>query len=803
MSTPSDALHAALSARPEQTARELAQALARAGHPGLTTAEVEQLLHRDPRLRHDDSRPPRWRALGAGHPGSLLQIPTPHHPAPQVLAPAASFGEKAPSRVVEQPIASRGILPAAAFAGRPSVRIQERPTPPPPAQFEIPVLAPEPITPPRAARPPVRVPALARPETPPAPAAAPSVAAARVPAADLVPPIALAAAAAAPAPAAPVAPVPAAVAPPVMVVPPERPAAAAPPIVAAAAPPVPMAPPAALPVAAPPAPAPAPSPIVPVQAVATPPAPAPFVPVQAVAAPPAPAPVIPAPTVAAPPAPAPVVATPPAPAPIAPAPVVAPPTVAAVAPVEPAAAPPVVLTATTNPVPAPQPAAAPPVERGPLPPGGEVRYVGPQLRRWQKDVLDAWLATGRRGIVEAVSAPGRGVVGVLAAWDALTRGEKVLVLVPTTDLLEQWFAALELQLPGLSIGRRGDGWSHTFDECDVLVSLVSAAFGHDLLQQRSGLLIADEVHKYGSARPAETLRAGFGARLGLTTAMERQDAGVDDILQPYFGTVHHGCDLRRGRKEDVLARFRLAFVPVDLPATERAEHDALSTQIAELEARLTLVHGCAPETFLDDVRACQGRWQQNSAAATGASAYLRAVSTRRDLLATSSAKLDALARLAPTVARSVHAVVFTHTKGDADAAANRLRSAGIAAEAFHHGLETRRDSLRALADGSLKALAAPKVIEEGVELPAVDVVVVLAGSRSARQAVQRMSPILRPTQADRLPAAVVVYARDTVEDPSSGHAEGHLEDLASVATEVHTFAPDSSAAAIAAWFVGA
>ena len=232
-------------------------------------------------------------------------------------------------------------------------------------------------------------------------------------------------------------------------------------------------------------------------------------------------------------------------------------------------------------------ATPPAVERGPLPPGGEVRYVGPQLRRWQKDVLDAWLAEERRGIVEAVSAQGRGVVGVLAAWDALTRGEKVLVLVPTSDLLEQWFSTLELHLPGLSIGRRDITTAHTFDECDVLVSLVSAAFGHQLLEDgRAGLVIADEVHKYGSARPAETLRDGFGARLGLTSAMERQDPGFDEVLRPYFGAVLDGCDLRRGRKDGALAPFRLAFVAVDLDADEQAEHDALSAQITELTERL-------------------------------------------------------------------------------------------------------------------------------------------------------------------------------------------------------------------------
>uniref|UniRef100_UPI0028E681D6 DEAD/DEAH box helicase n=1 Tax=uncultured Cellulomonas sp. TaxID=189682 RepID=UPI0028E681D6 len=436
------------------------------------------------------------------------------------------------------------------------------------------------------------------------------------------------------------------------------------------------------------------------------------------------------------------------------------------------------------------------VDRDPLPPGGDVRYVGPQLRRWQKDVLDAWLAERRRGIVEAVSAQGRGVVGVLATWDALTRGEKVLVLVPTTDLLEQWLTTLTVQLPGLSVGRRDLTSAHTFDECDVLVSLVSSAFGHDLLQQRAGLLVADQVHRYGSARPAETLGDGFGARLGLTSSVERQDAGVDDVLLPYFGTVLDGCDLRRGRAEGVLGEFRLALVPVDLGPVDQARYDALSAQIAELHDRLAR-HGCAPVTFLEDAVRLQNDWRENASAASDASAWLRAVSTRRDLLATSAAKVDAVAQLAPVLARSA-GLVFTHTKDDADAAATRLRSAGVATAVFHHGLEpeTRRNALRDLRKGAVTVLSAPKLLDEGLDLPTIDTVVVLAGSRSRRQLVQRVSPVLLPTRAERLPLVVVVHARGTVDAD-----DGFVADLAAVATDVRTF--DGDTAAIAPWAAGA
>lgn len=728
MSTPNDVLHAALCARPLQTASELTLSVADAGHDALTTAEVEELLVGDPRLRPDGSTPPRWRALGAGHPASLLNLTATRR---QVVAPAAILNVPSPRRQVApapsfgerpgaagQPDTRQGILPAAAFAGRPSVRLQEIPS--------------------ATSTAPVRVPVSAR-----------------------------LAAAAKPALEAPPAETPPAETPPAENTPIETPAAENPAIE---------------------------QPAIKQHAIAQPSVDQPAADQPAIDQPAFDQPAFDQPsfepTITATSAttthPTARVAEP---LPVRVAPEDRPPAEPfAIAPATPPGGLFLALGESTV------------VERGPLPPGGEIRYVGPQLRRWQKDVLDEWLAEERRGIVEAISSQGRGMVGVLAAWDALTRGEKVLVLVPTSDLLDQWFSTLELYLPGLSIGRRDLTTAHTFEDCDVLVSLVSAAFGQQLLADgQAGLVIADEVHKYGSARPAETLRAGFAARLGLTSAMERQDPGFDEILRPYFGAVLDGCDLRRGRKDGVIAPFRLGFVPVDLDADEQAEHDALSAQITQLAERLT-EQGCTPHRFVEDAVRLQNGWRENARAAADASAYLRAVSTRRDLLATSAAKVGVVATLGPTLARSSHALVFTHTKADADAAAARLREAGVPAAWLHNGLEpeVRRNTLRDLRTDRLTVLTAPKVLDEGLVLPTVDVVVVLAASRSYRQLVQRVSAVLSSTESDRLPVVLVVHARGTVDAD-----DGFVADLASVATEVRTFDVGTSGAAVAAWFVGA
>ncbi len=434
--------------------------------------------------------------------------------------------------------------------------------------------------------------------------------------------------------------------------------------------------------------------------------------------------------------------------------------------------------------------------RRPLPPGSAPRYVGPRLRQWQADVLDGWLAHKRRGIVQSVAAVGRSGVGVLAAWDAVTRGEKVLVLVPTTDLQEQWLHTLELQLPGLSLGRRDAGYSHSFDDCDVLVSLAATATDDLLPDGADGLLIADEVHRFGSSVLAATLADPFRARLGLSVALE----GTDEALLPYFDAVLDGCDLRRGRTDSEIARYRVGLLPVELLPDERDEYRELSLRIDHLAAHLVATHGCAPETFLDDIARLQAGWSERPEAATDASAYLRAVSERRLVVATSAAKLEALPRVAQTLARHSRSLVFTHTAADAELAATILQDNGVDTDRFPHGrpLDARLAAVRDLRSGEVRALTAHRPLSTGAELPGVSTVVLLSGTRTGRQLVERADPALRPNRSDTISTVLVVYARGTVEDP--GH--GQLTDLLDAATEVRAFGIDTDGATVAAWSVG-
>lgn len=165
------------------------------------------------------------------------------------------------------------------------------------------------------------------------------------------------------------------------------------------------------------------------------------------------------------------------------------------------------------------------------------------LRAWQVEALGKWRAAGRRGVIEAVTGSGKTEVGVAAVAEALAEDRQVLIIVPSRDLLRQWyerFASTEFRA---RVGRRGDGFTDTFHRRDVLISTVHSSID-EASRDRPGsgaLIVADEVHRYGAESFAKALSAAFELRLGLTATFERSDDGVEKVLTPYFGTTIVGC----------------------------------------------------------------------------------------------------------------------------------------------------------------------------------------------------------------------------------------------------------------------
>lgn len=414
------------------------------------------------------------------------------------------------------------------------------------------------------------------------------------------------------------------------------------------------------------------------------------------------------------------------------------------------------------------------------------------LRDWQVEAFAAWSAAGCRGVVEAVTGTGKTRLAIAVLRTVLDRGGRGLVIVPTLELLEQWIRELRTSLPGVRVGRLGGGHDDDLFACGVLVATPhsAAAVPVDLPPATVGVLIADEAHRYGAPTWGAALHEVFTLRLALTATYERTDEGVADVLAPYFGEVVTRYSFARAVADGTVAPFRIGLVGVPLTDDEQTRHDRADTRVRQLHRELVGVHGMSrdPRRRFEAAAAIVGeadRTGRRGPQVVACREYLARVRERRDVAAGAVGKLEVCAAVAPVLAGR-RSLVFTDTVDQAEAAARVLSRAGRTAETIHGELagDRRRIRLALFRRGDLEVLVAPRVLDEGVDVPAAEVAVVLATFRTRRQLVQRLGRVLRVKADGREARLLIAHAVGTAEDPQRGGQADFLREVTDVAREV-------------------
>lgn len=420
---------------------------------------------------------------------------------------------------------------------------------------------------------------------------------------------------------------------------------------------------------------------------------------------------------------------------------------------------------------------------------------GLALRDWQVEAFAGWAAAGCIGVVEAVTGAGKTRLAIAAVRSCLAHDGRALVLVPTLDLLGQWRSQLRELVPGARVGQLGGGQADDLHEHHVIIATPhsAASLPVDLPMGAVGLLVADEAHRYGAPTWGAALKPDFGMRLALTATYERNDDGLVDILAPYFGGVVAEYDFARAAADGVIAPFDIEFIGVELTDRERATYVAADRRVRDLRREL-VSHGL-PKSPLELIAAAaklsaQGEGPphaRESRETAAARAFLSALRGRREVAAQATAKLAVVDQIAPRLAADgTRTLVFTDTVGQAEAAVRALRRGGVAAEEMHGDLPggKRRIRLAQFRNGTLQAVVAPRVLDEGVDVPDAELAVVLAAFRTRRQMIQRLGRVLRLKPDGRAATLVIAYAMGTREDPEQGAQEDFLRGITGVARSI-------------------
>ena len=361
----------------------------------------------------------------------------------------------------------------------------------------------------------------------------------------------------------------------------------------------------------------------------------------------------------------------------------------------------------------------------------EARAYGPLEREWhtsrvprhyQREAVDAWHRSRRRGVVVLPTGAGKSMVAELCIAEA---GRHALIVAPTLDLVSQWYDTLVRSF-GEPVGVLGGGLKEIHD---LTVSTYDSAHLYaERHGNRFGVLVFDEVHHLPG--PSYSLAAVCSLapwRLGLTATLEGTEDSeirIDDLVGPvvYRRTVTELAG-------EFLAEYRTEVVDVELTPEEREAYD---------EA-IALYRGFKESHGMRGGRGGFQHFLREAGRSREGRRALGAYRTSRRILHRTQVKLRLLADILRRHAGQ-RALVFTHD----NATAYRVSRALLLPVITHQtDPKERRELLASFGDGRLPTLVTSRVLNEGVDLPEADVAVILSGTGTVREHVQRLGRILR------------------------------------------------------------
>ncbi len=350
-----------------------------------------------------------------------------------------------------------------------------------------------------------------------------------------------------------------------------------------------------------------------------------------------------------------------------------------------------------------------------------------QLYPFQEEALRRWLNNRYRGTIVIPTGGGKTFIALKAIAQLQVR---TLILVITEELLEQWAERIEKYL-----GYRPGKLSGKYDEIrDITVCTYHTAVKDiERLRDRFDLVIADECHHV----PAETFKEvlfhlSAPYRIALSATVERSD-GNEHLIFLACGEVVYKISYRDLIRYGLVVPVRHYRIYVDLSEEEKKEYEK-ETNVLKLKSI-----------------ACKAK-----------------------------AKIDITVRIAKFEHElGSKILIFTQYKSQAEEIYRRLKEE-LRQVALITGSTRDRDVLfKMFSRGTIRVIVTTTVLDEGVDVPDADTAIIVSGTGSPRQMIQRVGRVVRAISGKREARVYEIVTRKTIEEALSEnrHPRQEIEEI--------------------------
>jgi superfamily II DNA or RNA helicase len=388
-------------------------------------------------------------------------------------------------------------------------------------------------------------------------------------------------------------------------------------------------------------------------------------------------------------------------------------------------------------------------------PLGDLPKIKVKLRDYQLEAIENWCLEKMGSIVLPTGA-GKTIIGLKIIEIV---NSPTLIIVPTLDLIKQWTKILSRNFD-IEIGNIGGGIENIQP---ITVSTYDSAYiKADWIGNKFLLIVFDEVHHLPAPSYrliAETFVAPY--RLGLTATIEREDHLEQDF--PYLiGKSTFQITAKELAENKYLANYII----------ERKKTFMSSEDYLKYKESMTIYYTCLKKIGLKmNSNNAFKRLIMMSTNNTMARRALVARNNAIDIALNSRSKINEIRKILGEN-KDIKTIIFTqHNKLVYEISNDFL----IPFITHKSSKEEREDVLTGFKDGRYKAIVTSKVLDEGIDVPDAQLGILVSGTGSSREFIQRLGRLLRPKNDNNEARLIEIISSGTSETVTSERRHRNIE----------------------------
>ena len=387
-----------------------------------------------------------------------------------------------------------------------------------------------------------------------------------------------------------------------------------------------------------------------------------------------------------------------------------------------------------------------------------IENINLSLRPYQKKAIENWITAGKKGCMILPTGSGKTIIAIKLIEII---NSSTLIVVPTLDLMEQWTKFLSKYFQKIEIGNIGGG---IFNITGITVSTYDSAYiRSSFIGNKFAFVIFDELHHL-AAPGYRTIAEQFTSRyrLGLTATYEREDSLHLDFPRLVGGIVYQSSVNELARDKH-LASFTVEKRYVKLLPEEEIEYQKNYNQYLSYLHELGIRYS---QIGLQKLIMISGKNQYARNA-------LLARNKALDIALNSQSKIEELRKiLSENPDRKT--IIFTQHNKLVYLISNKFLIPFITHKSSK---QEREDALNGFRDGRYIVLVTSKVLDEGVDVPDAELGIIVSGTGSKREFIQRLGRLLRIKPNSKNAKLIEIVSSGTSEINTSVRRKQALKNL--------------------------